>query len=216
MYLIPFEIGVYIWDILRLILGIYIINKAPKIFKNQLDLFLFYILSSVSYSLDAYYNNCNFLIAFFLFVSYHLLEHQKKWQSGIFFMLATFKINSIIFIPILLIAKKINVKDLKFYLIPFFLICIPYMLFPQYFLQMLNNWLHSDDYIHGFTIFDSIFWKALQPSHLMTISLFLLIFFENIKSEKRKFLLKSLFLPILVLYYVYLTSIVFIIPFIFS
>ena len=31
MYLMPFEIGVYVWDILRLVMGIFIINEAPKI-----------------------------------------------------------------------------------------------------------------------------------------------------------------------------------------
>jgi hypothetical protein len=216
IYLMPFEIGVYVWDLLRLFMGIYIVNEAPKIFKNQIDLFIFYVLSSISYSLDAYYNNCNFLITFFIFISYHSLEHDKKWLSGIFFMLATFKINSILFLPILLIIKKITLKDLKYYLIPFSMICIPYIIFPDYFMQMIGNWLHSDEFIHGLTIFDSIFWKALQPSHLMTISLFLLILVENIKKEKRKNQFKLFFLPILIIYYVYLTFIVFIIPIILS
>ena len=212
MYLIPVEFGVYIWDILRLVIGIYIINEAPKIFKRQIDLFIFYVLSSISYGLDAYYNNCNFLVTFFLFISYHSLEHDKKWLSGIFFVLATFKINSIIFLPLLLITKKIKIKDLKYYLIPFFLICIPYMIFPNYFMQMLGNWLHSDEYVQGFTIYDSILWKSFQPSHLMSISLFLLIFIENLESEKRKKQFTSFILPILVAYYIYLTLIVFVIP----
>jgi len=86
------------------------------------------------------------------------------------------------------------------------------MIFPNYFMQMLGNWLHSDEYVQGFTIYDSIFWKALQPSHLMSISLFLLIFIENLESEKRKKQFTSFILPILVAYYIYLTLIVFVIP----
>lgn len=216
IYIMPFEIGVIIWDLLRLFMGIYIIKEARKIFKSEVDLFIFYILSSFSYCLDTYYNNCNFLIAFFLFQSYHSLEHDKKWLSGIFFTLATFKINSIFFLPVLLVIKKITLKDLKYYLIPFFIICIPYIIFPDYFMQMVGNWLHSDEFVKGISIYDSIFWKALQPSHLMTISLFLIIFIENIKSDKRKKQFNLFILPILIIYYVYLTSIVFFIPVIFS
>ncbi|MFX1480306.1 MAG: glycosyltransferase 87 family protein [Promethearchaeota archaeon] len=216
MYLIPVNIGVVVWDILRLLIGIYIINEAPKIFESQTDLFVFYVLSSISYGLDAFYNNCNFLVTFFLFISYHSLEHDKKLLSGIFFVLATFKINAIIFLPLLFITKKISIKDLKYYLIPFFLICIPYIIFPNYFMQMVGNWLHSDEYVHGITIFDSIFWKALQPSHLMIISLFLLIFIENLDSEKRKKQFNFCILPILISYYIYLTLIVFVIPIVLS
>ena len=216
MYLIPVEIGVYIWDILRLIIGLYIVNEAPKIFKNQTDLFIFYALSSVSYGLDAYYNNCNFLVVFFLFLSYISLENDKKWLSGIFFTLSTFKINSILFLPVLLITKKIELKDLKYYLIPFFLICIPYIIFPNYFMQMVRNWFHADEFVLGITVFEKVFWKALQPSHLMTISLFLCLFFENIKSEKRKKQFKIFVLPILVIYYIYLISVVFIFPVVIS
>jgi hypothetical protein len=215
-YLIPMNIGVIIWDILRLITGIYIINEAPKIFESQIDLFIFYVLSSISYGLDAYYNNCNFLITFFLFISYHLLDQDKKWLSGIFFTLATFKINSILFLPLLLLIKKITLKDLKYYLIPFLLVFIPYLIFPEYFAQMVRNWGYSDEYVQGVFIFDSILWKALQPTHLMTISLFLLIFFEHIENQKRKKQFKFVFLPILLIYYTYLTFIVFMIPFFMS
>ncbi|MFX0071479.1 MAG: glycosyltransferase 87 family protein [Candidatus Hermodarchaeota archaeon] len=213
MYLMPFEIGVYVWDILRLVMGIYIVHEAPKIFKSELDLFIFYALSSISYALDAYYNNCNFLITFLLFLSYESLEKDRKWLSGLFFTLATFKINSLLFLPILLIIKKIELKDIKFYIIPFCVACIPYIIFPEYFMQMVANWGHSDDYVEGITGFDSIFWKALQPTHLMTISLFLLIFIENINSKKRKHQFNAFFLPILIIYYVYLTMIVFFLPF---
>ncbi|TFG09230.1 MAG: DUF2029 domain-containing protein [Promethearchaeota archaeon] len=211
-YLLPVDIGVYIWDILRLVMGIYIMNEAPKIFKNQVDLLVFYALSTVSYALDAYYNNCNFLITFFVFLSYVSLEKDKMWLSGIFFTLATFKINAILFLPLLLVIRKIEVKDLKYYLTPFFLACIPYIIFPDYFLQMIRNWGHSDDYVQGIFVLDSILWKALQPTHLMIISLFLIIFCENIENVKRKHQFKAFILPILIAYYIYLTMIVFLFP----
>ncbi|MFX1256528.1 MAG: hypothetical protein ACFFAN_01610 [Promethearchaeota archaeon] len=216
MYLIPIQIGVYVWDLIRLLAGIYIAKQAPKVFKNKVDLLIFYILSTISYSLDAYYNNCNFLVTFFLFNSYIALEKNKKWISGIFFTLATFKINSILFLFVLISIKKIKFKDLKYYLIPFFLICIPYLIFPNYFMKMFNNWCHSDEFVNGLTIFDSILWKGLQPSHLMTISLLLIVLFENIKSIKRKRQFKFLVLPLLIIYYIYITSIVFVIPVFFT
>jgi len=214
VYIIPFNtiIGVYVWDILRLILTILILRESPKIFKNRKDLLIFYIFSTIGYSIDAYYNNVNFLIAFFLFYSFVFLEKDKKWISGILFTLSTFKITALLFLPILLMVRKIKWKDLFYYLVPFAVICIPYLIFPTFFLQMLNNWLHSDAGIHGIFVFDSIMWKALQPSHLMFIGLLLIIFLENLKNDDRKNLYRIIFVSITVIYYIYLTTIVFIIP----
>ncbi len=212
MYLMPIHVGVYVWDIIRLVVVIYIIKEAQKVFKSKFDLLLFYVVSGIAFSLDTYYGNCNFIPAFFLFQSYCSLENNKKWRSGIFFTLATFKINSIIFLPVLLLIKKIKIKDLRYYLIPFFLICLPYIIFPDYFMQMLGNWLHSDEFVQGYTPFDSIFWKALQPSHLMTISFFFLCFTENLQNPKRKKQFKTIVLPLLLIYYAYLTMIVFVVP----
>ena len=214
IYIIPFNsiIGVYVWDILRLVLTILIIRESPKVFKNRKDLLIFYILSIIGYNIDAYYNNVNFLISFFLFYSFVFLEKDKKWISGILFTLSTFKITALLFLPVLLIARKIKWKDLLYYLVPFLIICVPYIIFPNYFLQMFSNWLHSDQGIQGILIFDSIMWKALQPSHLMFIGLLLIIFLENIKNEDRKNLYRLILVSIITLYYVYLTTIVFIIP----
>ena len=214
IYIIPFNsiIGVYVWDILRLVLTILIIRESPKVFKNRKDLLIFYILSIIGYNIDAYYNNVNFLISFFLFYSFVFLEKDKKWISGILFTLSTFKITALLFLPVLLIARKIKCKDLLYYLVPFLIICVPYIIFPNYFLQMFSNWLHSDQGIQGILIFDSIMWKALQPSHLMFIGLLLIIFLENIKNEDRKNLYRLILVSIITLYYVYLTTIVFIIP----
>jgi len=214
IYIIPFNIiiGVYVWDVLRLILVILIIRESPKVFKNKKDLLIFYILSIIGYSIDAYYNNVNFLILFFLFYSYLFLERGKKWISGILFTLATFKITALIFLPILLIARKIKWKDLLYYAVPFLIICIPYIIFPNYFFQMFNNWLFSDEEIQGILVFDSIMWKALQPSHLMFIGLLMIIFLENLRNEDRKNLYRIILVSIITIYYVYLTTIVFIIP----
>jgi len=218
IYIIPFNsiIGVYVWDILRLVLTILIIRESPKVFKNRKDLLIFYVLSIIGYSIDAYYNNVNFLISFFLFYSFVFLEKDKKWISGILFTLSTFKITALLFLPVLLIARKIKWKDLIYYLVPFLIICVPYIIFPNYFLQMFNNWLHSDQGIQGILIFDSIMWKALQPSHLMFIGLLLIIFLENITNEDRKNLYRLILVSIITVYYVYLTTIVFIIPVVFG
>jgi hypothetical protein len=77
---------------------------------------------------------------------------------------------------------------------------------------MFNNWLFSDEEIQGILIFDSIMWKALQPSHLMFIGLLLIIFLENLRNEDRKNLYRIILVSIITIYYVYLTTIVFIIP----
>ena len=205
-------ITVYVWDVLRLILIIFVIKDSPKVFKNKKNLLIFYGFSTIGYFIDAYYNNVNFLIVFLLFYSFIYLEKDQKWISGILFTLAAFKITSILFLPVLLIVRKIRFKDLIYYLIPLAIICIPYIIFPEYFFQMVTNWGHSDTEIQGILIIDSIIWKALQPSHLMFIALLLIIFLENIKNDERMNLYRMILVSIITLYYIYLTSIVFIIP----
>ncbi|MFW9879997.1 MAG: hypothetical protein ACFFG0_43540, partial [Candidatus Thorarchaeota archaeon] len=155
-------------------------------------------------------------ILFLLFYSLKFLERDKKWVAGLLFTLASFKITALLFLPVLLIIRKIKWKDLIYYLVPFFIICIPYIIFPGYFLQMFGNWLYSDAEIQGILIFDSIMWKALQPSHLMFIGLLLIIFLENLKNEDRKNLYRIILVSIITIYYVYLTTIVFIIPVVFG
>ena len=209
-------IGIYIWDVLRLVLTIIVVKEAPRMFKEKKDLLIFYILSIVGFSIDGYYNNVNFLISFFLFYSYIFLEKDKKWIAGILFTLATFKITALLFLPVILIARKIKWKDLFYYFVPLIVICIPYIIFPNYFFQMFENWFHSDEEIHGIFIIESIMWKALQPSHLMFIGLLLIIFLENITKEDRKNLYRLILVSIITVYYVYLTTIVFIIPVVFG
>ena len=214
IYIMPFNvsIGVYIWDALRLILTIMVVRKAPTIFRSKKDLLIFYIFGSIGYTIDAYYNNVNFIIVFLLFFSFYFLERDNYWKAGFLFTLATFKITAIVFLPVLLIIKKLKWKDLKYFLIPFLLICIPYIIFPDYLFQMVKNWGNSDAEIKGIFFFDSVLWKALQPSHLMFIGLLLIIFIENIKDDKTKKLMRIILVSIINIYYVYLTTIVFIIP----
>jgi hypothetical protein len=214
IYIIPYNItiGLYIWDVLRLILTIIVIRESPKVFKEKKDLLIFYILCVVGFSIDAYYNNVNFLILFLLFYSFIFLERGKKWIAGILFTLATFKITALLYLPVLLVIRKVKWKDLLYFLVPFFIICIPYLIFPSYFIQMSMNWLHSDSGIQGILIFDSIMWKALQPSHLMFIGLLFIIFLENIKNKEHKNIYRTIILSIIIVYYTYLNIIVFIIP----
>ncbi|TFG01924.1 MAG: DUF2029 domain-containing protein [Promethearchaeota archaeon] len=212
IYLLPIEIGLYLWDILRLISVVYVFFKAKELFENRTDLIIFYILSCIGYSVDAYFNNVNFLILFFLFNSYLALKMDKKWVAGILFNLATFKINAFVFLPVLLIGKKIKFKDLIYYLVPFFIVFIPYIIFPNYFMQMVTNWGHSDEAVEGILRFESMFWKALQPSHLMFIGLLLIIFLDGITDFKRKKIYRISSLSAIVIYYVYITIVVFVIP----
>ena len=214
VYIIPTDglIGVYVWDAFRLILTIVVVNKSAKVFKQKKNLLIFYIFTIVGYSIDAYYNNVNFLIVFFLFYSFIYIGKDKMWIAGILFTLSTFKITAILFLPVLLLSKKIKVRDLIYFIIPFVLICIPYIIFPDYLFQMTSNWLYSDTEIQGLLIIESIFWKALQPSHLMFIALLLIIFLESINIEKKRNVYRLILVSVITMYYIYLTIIVFIIP----
>ncbi|MHA1915308.1 MAG: glycosyltransferase 87 family protein [Promethearchaeota archaeon] len=218
IYIIPTNglVGVFVWDALRLILTIIVVKKSPTVFKNKKDLLIFYIFGIVGYSIDAYYNNVNFLIVFFLFYSLVYFERDQKWISGILFTLATFKITAILFLPVLLIIRKIKLKDLLYFVIPFAIMFIPYLIFPEYLLQMITNWGHSDSQIQGILIIDDVIWKALQPSHLMFIGLILIIFLENIKIEKRRNQFRLILVSTITIYYIYLTIIVFINPVMFG
>lgn len=75
-----------------------------------------------------------------------------------------------------------------YYLFPLFIIFIPYIIFPNYFLQMVLSWIY-----HGEQLTDSfllnlffVLWRIIQPAHLVFISLILLLFFESFKNENWK------------------------------
>ena len=215
MGLIPFEIGVYIWDILRLVISSYIVLKGFKIIKNRTNLKWFYFTIAVGFLIDGWYNNCNFLIIFFLLLSYSFLEKDKMLVSGIFFALSTIKINSVLFIFVLLITKKIKFKDLIYYIIPFFILCLPYIIFPDYLFQMLNNWSNSTPGVQGLTPLDPIIWKAVQPSHLMFLGLMFIIIFEYFEQFEKGHKYRTTIVSIIILFYIYISITVWILPLIF-
>ncbi|MBY8986929.1 MAG: DUF2029 domain-containing protein [Candidatus Lokiarchaeota archaeon] len=216
MGLIPFEFGVYIWDILRLVICSYIVLKGFKIIKNRTNLLWFYFTILVGFIIDGWYNNSNFLIIFFLLLSYTSLENDKKWVSGIFFALSTIKINSILFIPVLLLTKKIKFKDLIYYVIPFIALCLPYIIFPDYLFQMLDNWANSTPGIQGLTFLDPIIWKAVQPSHLMFLGFMLIMIFEQLIQKEKGQKIRTIIVLILILFYIYISITVWILPLIFN
>ncbi len=181
-YFIPFEVSIYIWDMLRFISMIYITINIYKIVQNRNDLLIFFVFSSIGYFADMYLNNTNWLIQLFLYESYIQLEKKRKYLSGIFFALATFKV-ILITIPIIyIIIKKIKVRDLIYYVLPLLLICVPYIIFPEYFLSMVSNWVQIGDNSLGLALFSGI-WRLIQPAHLMFISIIVLIIPMNIKNE---------------------------------
>lgn len=215
MGFIPFEIGVYVWDIIRLIISSYIVLKGFKIIKNRTNLLWFYFTILVGFIIDGWYNNCNFLLIFFLLLSYNSLENDNKWVSGIFFALSTIKINSVLFIPVLLLTKKIKFKDLIYYIVPFAVLSLPYIIFPDYLFQMLNNWSNSTPGIQGLTFLDPIIWKAVQPSHLMFLGFMLIIVFEYFMQFEKGEKFRTIVVSIIILFYLYISITVWILPMIF-
>ena len=188
--LIPTEIGLYIWDIARLVAVIYMFKNVDKISDKKKNIIVFLVLSTIGYFADAYLNNSNWIVGLLLFVSYVELEKDKKWISGILFALTLYKLTPILFPIILLIVKKIKLKDIIYYIVPSMLICLPYIIFPEYFF----NFLHNLTIIRGvdpatipeFIKFLRIVVKAFQTGHMIFYSFLVLIFLENIKDPKRR------------------------------
>jgi len=187
-YLMPMEVSMYIWDLLRLISTIFIIVKIRRITENERDILYFYFFLSIGYFADMYLNNTNWLIQIFLFESYSQLKKEDKRLSYILFALASFKITIIAFPIILLIIKKIKIKEMINFYIPIALISIPYIVFPNYLLQIISNWSESGYSSSSFILFDVFFkiWPLIQMPHLMFISIIALIVLVNIKNEKLK------------------------------
>ena len=187
-YLMPINIGVYIWDALRLVSSIYVAKQIYKITENKKDLVAFFILSGVGFFADAYLNNTNWLLGLLLFLSYSELEKDRKWIAGILFAIAMYKINIIAFPIILLIVQKIKFKDIIYFIVPLAILCIPYVIFPEYFIQMFHNWTFIEntgaDQISLFMRIYLISWQAFQTAQLMFMSLLVLYFLINVKDEK--------------------------------
>ena len=193
-HIIPLEISIYIWDLLRLVTTIFIAIKIKRIINNNRDLLFFFLFSGIGYFADMYLNNTNWLIQLLLYESYIQLEKKNKIFSGILFTFCTFKLPLVIFPFILILTKKIKGKDLLYYFLPFFLICMPYIIFPDYFSVMVSNWLQSIESTSGFSIV-SLFltsWRLIQPAQLMFVSVIIVIILLNIKNESEKSGIRSL------------------------
>ncbi|MFX1273423.1 MAG: hypothetical protein ACFFBP_15450 [Promethearchaeota archaeon] len=200
-YLIPLDISVYVWDVLRLFTTIYIVLNIEKITQNKEDMLFFFIFCSLGYFADMYLNNTNWLILLFLFFSYLQLKKERKLLSGFFFALAMFKTIIVIFPVSLIVIRKIKLKNILYYILPFVIFCIPYMINFNYFTQLVSNWLNitgelTDSIIVNFIL---IIWRLIQMPHLLFICLIVLIIIVNIKNDKWKrkislFLYFSLFL----------------------
>jgi len=193
-YSLPLEVSVYVWDLLRFISTIYVAIKLKKIIEDKRDLLFFLLFSGIGYFADMYLNNTNWLIQLLLYGSYIQLEKDKKVFSGILFTLATFKITLILIPFIFILIKKIKWKDLIYYLLPLILICLPYIIFPGYFLSMISNWYTSAEASTSLPIlnFFLIIWRLIQPAQLMFVSILVVILILNIKNEKIKYRISSL------------------------
>lgn len=185
-YNIPLNVSMYVWDILRFISTIYIAINIKRISQNRRELLYFFLLSGVGYFSDMYLNNTNWLIQLLLFNSYIQLKKGNKLFSGILFSISTFKIILILFPLILLIVKRIKLADLIYYYLPFVIINIPYMIFPEYFLQMISNWFQSVSLSFSLISLFLNIWRLIQPAQLMYISIIILIIIENIKNKEKK------------------------------
>ncbi len=200
-YLIPLEIGVWIWDGLRIASSVYVGKNFYKVIIERnypvktiekaevtIDLCVFLLFGAMGFFADMYLNNTNWLIQLCLFQSYKELKKGNKLLSGLLFVVVTYKINVIVFPFLLLYLKKISFKDLKYYLVPFAILMIPYMIFPQYFWQMYGNWIYIENEvqvkINVFLYLYLISWQAFQTGQLMYVSMLVTIFFENIKRLK--------------------------------
>ncbi|MHA1343202.1 MAG: glycosyltransferase 87 family protein, partial [Promethearchaeota archaeon] len=182
------DVGVYIWDILRILATIYVAKNIHKITENEKDQIFFFVLSGIGYFSDMYLNNINWLLMLFLFASYLALENEQKWIAGVLFALACIKINVLIFPFILLLVHRIKFKDLVYFIIPLGILCIPYIIYPDYFFQMYYNWTYIETETTSKMSFLMrlylISWQAFQPAQLMYISIIALIFLLNIENEK--------------------------------
>ena len=191
-YIMPTWLSFYIWDMLRLFTTIYVAYRFYEITVDKKEGLLFLIFCAIGYAVDMHLNNSNWLILFLLALSYLQLEKDRKWLSGILFTIATFKIYVIIFPFILFITKKIKIKDLIYYVVPFLILIIPYVVNPSFFFQMYSNWtipVHPEEI--SILNYINVVMKLFEPAQLMFISFMIIIFELNfnqniINSEKTK------------------------------
>jgi hypothetical protein len=183
--LLPMSIGVYVWDILRVIICYYVGKNITKISNNKELVRNFYLLTIIGYFFDTYNNNNNFLILLLLFLSFINLKKNRRWLAGIFFALASYKITVILFLLLFLLIKEIKFTDLIYFIIPLLILCLPYVIFPELLFQFIDNILGpkqsqlvskiGDPFIDLFITIGLILWPLLQPAHLMYYSLLIMI-----------------------------------------
>ena len=207
-YILPLEISVYIWDVLRLVAVIYVAFNISKISKNKRELLLVLVFCAIGYAVDMFFNNTNWLILLLLFESYRQLQKERKIVSGLLFTIATYKIIVMVFPFILLITKKIKIKDLIYYLAPFFVLFIPYFVNPPYFWQMYANWIVSD--LEGSNIILQFLYailKVFEPAQLMFVSFGVFLLYVNIENElwkNRAFYTSIVILSVMFVFYLVL------------
>ena len=95
------------------------------------------------------------------------------------------------------------------------LLCLPYIIFPGYLIQMLDNWSNSTPGIQGLTFLDPIIWKAVQPSHLMFLGFMLILIFEHLLQFEKGLKIRTIIVLILILFYLYISVTVWILPMVF-
>jgi len=204
--IIPPYISIYFWEILRAGLSIFIVKNVYIISRDRINFFVFLVPFMFGYIFDTILGNSNFLILFFLYLSYKYLEnsdHQNRfWIAGFFFGLACFKIYVIGIIPILILTKKLNFRPLPKFVTPFLLLLTPYILFPNYLFDFISGAfaVASPDVISK--IFSS-YLAFFQPGPFMIFSFGFLIVLEYVSKKKYRIM-------------VYLTMVLFLGLFIFN
>ncbi|MHA1455573.1 MAG: hypothetical protein ACTSR5_06235 [Promethearchaeota archaeon] len=172
---------------------------------DRIDLLMIYLLIYIGFINDGWYNNCNFVIMLFYFLSYKYLGKDNKWASGIFFALSTLKINSIIYLPVLLIMKKIKLKEVYYYLIPFGLLLLPYIIFPDYTILI-------GDSTPVLNAVNTILSKVAQPSQFLYFSIILMIILQSIKKYKRHTQIRKTMFALIAIFYTYVVIFTWLIP----
>lgn len=186
--LIPMDIMVFIYDFLRLIIGIYVLMKVYEMANEKKNFKWFLFVYSVGFWYDGFLNNFNFLLQFLLLESYLYID-KNKWIAGILFTLGMVKINVFLFLIGLLVIKKIRVKDAFYFLIPLLIACLPYIIFPNFLFQMISNWLLIEEYVPESTWHNPLLislhfiWQGFQPAHLLHLGIVSFVIFENAKNQ---------------------------------
>ncbi|MFO7795385.1 MAG: hypothetical protein ACQERB_17480 [Promethearchaeati archaeon] len=189
--IIPPYISIYFWEILRTGLSIFIVKNIYTISRDRNNFFVFLIPFIFGYIFDTILGNSNFLILFFLYLSYKYLDNSnfknRIWIAGFFFGLACFKIYVIGMIPILLLTKKLDLKQLPKFISPFLLFLIPYILFPNYLFEFIGGafGVASPDIVSK--VF-SCYLTFFQPAPFLIFSFGFLIILEYISKKKYRFM----------------------------